>query len=179
MQARAQALLAATGGGALALELLDDAAAAQRGACALAYDFCLARVASIDATLAAWDAGQTGMLLDSPADVVSRVLELTAPANGLVAGTSKAMRAQLAGLQPLAPLVFHVFVDSFPQASDAERRESMLAALEAQAGQFRLLALEIPDFDLDDERLEDGAALKPLADTLPVTELALAVAAEN
>jgi hypothetical protein len=61
-------LLAATGGGALALELLDDAAAAQRGACALAYDFCLARVAGIDATLAAWDAAAAAALLADGGD---------------------------------------------------------------------------------------------------------------
>lgn len=100
--------------------------------------------------LAAWDAGQTGMLLDSPADVVSRVLELTAPANGLVARTSRGLRQRLQALAPLPPLWFHVLSSQYPGANEAQRRDSMLAALEAQSVRFRLVSIEMPGFLLDD-----------------------------
>ena len=108
-------------------------------------------------TLASWAEedtsrlARTAVLLDAPAEIVARVLELTPAANGRVAATSKAMRAQLAALHSPAPAYFHVFIDEYPGATDSQRRDSMLTALESQARLFRLLAIEIPDFILDED----------------------------
>ena len=94
---------------------------------------------------------RTAVLLDAPAEVLGKILEHTPAANDMVTATSSAIRRQLATLQPLAPAVFHVFLDQFPLDTQSRRREIMLAALETQSEQFRLRSIEIPDFVLDEE----------------------------
>jgi len=73
-----------------------------------------------------------------------------APDNtALLAAASTSLRAQSAAAVPRWPRFFHAFLDAYPQASGSARRESMLAALEAQATRFSLTSITMPDFELD------------------------------
>ena len=85
------------------------------------------------------------------ADALRQLLEHSPGENGRLAQVSKAMRGRLSVLEPKPPLWFHVLLDQYPQATDSQRRESMLRELELQARRFRLLSIEMPGFDLDED----------------------------
>jgi Leucine-rich repeat (LRR) protein len=106
---------------------------------------------------------QTGALIEELTDdLLSQVLKHSPDANGRLALVSHGVRRRLAAVQPKPPLWFHVLLDQYPQATDAQRRESMLSALEAQAPRFRLLSIEMPGFDLDEDPATAVNALAPL-----------------
>ena len=83
-------------------------------------------------------------------DALRQLLEHSPGDNGRLAMVSQAMRGRLAVLVPKPPLWFHVLLDTYPQATDSQRRESMLSQLEMQARRFRLLSIEMPGFDVDE-----------------------------
>jgi hypothetical protein len=94
-------------------------------------------------------AAPTNRLALVPPEVVDRIAKLI-PANvALLAAVNTSIRTQSGAAAPKWPRVFHVFLDAYMQASDSERRESMLAALEAQATRFSLTSIKMPDFELD------------------------------
>ncbi len=94
-------------------------------------------------------AAATDLLAQVPPEVLDRIAKQV-PANvALLAAASGSLRAQSGAAVPKWRRLFHVFLDTYPQASGSERRESMLAALEAQATRFSLLSITMPDFVLD------------------------------
>ena len=93
----------------------------------------------------------TNFLASIPPEVVDRIAKLVPTKVALLAAASGSQRAQSGAAAPKWPRVFHVFLDTHRHFSDSERRESMLAALEAQAARFSLLSITMPDFELDAE----------------------------
>ena len=90
-------------------------------------------------------------MLTLHADALRQLLEHSPGDNARLARVSQAMRGRLSVLEPKPPLWFHVLLDQYPQSTDSQRRNSMLTALETQARQFRLLAIEMPGFLLDED----------------------------
>jgi len=90
-------------------------------------------------------------LLGLHPDALRQLVDHSPGDNGRLAMVSQAMRGRLAVLVPKPPLWFHVLLDQSPQATDSQRRESMLSELETQARRYRLLSVEIPGFDLDED----------------------------
>ena len=90
-------------------------------------------------------------MLTLHADALRQLLEHSPGDNARLARVSQAMRGRLSVLEPKPPLWFHVLLDQYPQATDSQRRESMLLQLEMQARRFRLLSIEMPGFDVDED----------------------------
>lgn len=84
-----------------------------------------------------------------PPETVAQIARNVPDKAALLAAASTSLRAQSAAAVPKWRRRFHVFLDAYRQASLSERRESMLAALEAQATRFSLLSITMPDFVLD------------------------------
>jgi predicted component of type VI protein secretion system len=94
-------------------------------------------------------AAATNQMARVPADVVAQIAAFAPAQAALIAAVNTSIRAQSGAAVPKWRRLFHVFLDTYPQASGSERRESMLAALEAQATRFSLLSITMPDFVLD------------------------------
>jgi hypothetical protein len=94
-------------------------------------------------------AAATNQLARLPPEVVAQIAGFAPDKAALLAAASVSQRTQSGAAAPKWPRVFHVFLDAYMQASDSERRESMLAALEAQATRFSLTSITMPDFELD------------------------------
>jgi hypothetical protein len=94
-------------------------------------------------------AAQTNLLTLLPADVVANIAGQAPEKAALLAAASGSLRTQSGAAVPKWRRFFHVFLDTYPQASGSESRESMLAALEAQATRFSLLSITMPNFPLD------------------------------
>jgi Leucine-rich repeat (LRR) protein len=92
------------------------------------------------------------------ADALRQLVEHSPGDNGRLAMVSQAMRGRLSVLDPKPPLWFHVLLDTYPAMTDRQRRASMLSELQMQARRFRLLSIETPGFDVD----EDMTVLQPL-----------------
>ncbi len=84
-----------------------------------------------------------------PPEVVAQIAGHAPAQAALIAAVNTSIRTQSGAARPKWPRVFHVFLDAYMQASDSERRESMLSALEAQATRFSLTSITMPDFELD------------------------------
>jgi Ran GTPase-activating protein (RanGAP) involved in mRNA processing and transport len=94
-------------------------------------------------------AAQTDQFRRLPPEVVAQIAGNAPAQAALFAAVNTSIRTQSGAAAPKWPRVFHVFLDAYMQASDSERRESMLAALEAQATRFSLTSISMPDFELD------------------------------
>ena len=96
-------------------------------------------------------AAQPNLLALLPPEAVQHIAGHAPEKAALLAAASGSQRAQSGAAAPKWPRFFHVFLDTHRHFSDSERRESMLAALEAQAARFSLLSITMPDFELDAE----------------------------
>ena len=94
-------------------------------------------------------AAQPNLLALLPPEAVQHLAGHAPEKAALLAAASGSQRAQSGAAVPKWRRFFHVFLDTYPQASVSERRESMLAALEAQATRFSLLSITMPNFALD------------------------------
>ncbi len=99
--------------------------------------------------LASWGLDKTEGLQDMQPDTFGKVLDLVPASTGMVAKTSKVMRAEMAAAVPLPPLWFHVNLNQFPALTHIERIQSMLTELETLSQKFRLFSIEMPGFQLE------------------------------
>ena len=105
------------------------------------------------------DAQGVEILRVAPTDLFNAIAELTPGANARLAQTSHAVRARLAAMRPLPPTWFYANLDAFPAQREDERRESMLAELEAKARRFRLVSIDVAGIKLDEP--EPGPLVHP------------------
>jgi hypothetical protein len=111
-------------------------------------------------------------IMDLYPDALRQLLEHSPGDNGRLAMVSQAMRGRLAVLVPKPPLWFHVLLDQYPQATDGQRRASMLSELEMQARRFRLLSIEMPGFDVDENTVPPVQDRSPRLAAVLTTECA-------